>query len=116
MSEELLNKIFEKLVSMDSKVNSIESKVNSMESDIVSMKSDIDNIKQTMATKEDVREIYNEIRNLKEADQAILDICEKTYHEVEGIKKEQKLHSAWLRKLTVDCAQNAVEIELLKEA
>ena len=109
MSEELLNKIFEKLVSMDSKVNSIESKVNSMESDI-------DNIKQTMATKEDVREIYNEIRNLKEADQAILDICEKTYHEVEGIKKEQKLHSAWLRKLTVDCAQNAVEIELLKEA
>lgn len=108
MQEEMLTKIFEKLVSMESKINSMESRINSMESEVK-------DIKQNMATKEDIRDLKEDVRHLKEADQAIIKICEKTYQEVENIQKEQKLHSAWLRRLTVDCTQNAVEIDLLKD-
>lgn len=101
MSEQLLNKIFEKLVTM--------------EKDIQTMKG----ILPALATKEDVGRLAAE--GQKDV-VAMLQFLEKkiihtaTKDDMIQIADTQALHSEILRNLTADAAQHKAEISLLKRA
>jgi len=118
MSEELLDKIFTKLVSMESDIASIKSdmktEISSIKTEMSSIKTEISSMKTEL--KEDIRDLKNEIRNLKEADQAILELCEKSYRLAESVEKEQTIQKIAIRNLSADCAHNAAEIEFIRRA
>ena len=102
MSEERfdrLEKMMEQLIKMAGANNSVTEE----------LRQDMQTMKATMATKDD-------IKALKDADNSIMDIVEKTYQEFDQFSETQKLHAVWLRRLAADTAQNEAEIALLKKA
>lgn len=58
------------------------------------------------------KEILSEIKNLKQADQALLDLVEKTYHETEKISRVE----AKLDALNDRTFEHEADIRLLKKA
>ncbi|MBP2657790.1 MAG: hypothetical protein H6Q69_822 [Firmicutes bacterium] len=58
------------------------------------------------------KDILSEIKNLKDADQALLDLVEKTYHETEAISRIEAKTDIVAKRLF----ENEAEISLLKRA
>jgi len=58
------------------------------------------------------KEILSEIKNLKDADQALLGLVEKTYHETEAIPRIEAKMDIVAKRLF----ENEAEISLLKRA
>ena len=116
MMEQLIKMVGTNNTSMEALRHMMENRMDRMENKMNHMESRLDRIESNMATKTDIQELKAEINSLKEADQALLEISEKTYREVEQLANNQQLHSAWLRHQAADLSQNQAEIDLLKKA
>ncbi len=68
------------------------------------------------ATNAKIDSVLNEIKNLKEADQALLDISEKTYRKTEQIETKLDHHANMLDVLATRTTHQEAEIKGLKLA
>ncbi|HML88603.1 MAG TPA: hypothetical protein PKA28_09150 [Methylomusa anaerophila] len=112
-NEEFQKLVLEKLVSLESSIKDLEQGQNSLvqsQNSLVQGQSSL--VQGQNSLVQGQTEILAEIKNLKEADAALLDLVEKTYHETEKISRlEAKLDA-----LNDRTFEHEADIRLLKKA